>query len=280
MFDKLNKSKNPSYLFETNIIKKLQNKDYFIYIAHDPFPSNPRHFEENIAHFIFWHSRYNLGDKHYYKSPREFLEDLAVKLISKDQLDEIVEQKFSNVHYYFDEDTEKWYITDGVDMLYDEAFNLLDEAFDYLETEKDFYRNDEWSEQLSDEELMSIIKQNALIVPVYMYDHSGISLSMIPFSCRFDSGQVGWAYVIHKDIKKHYGEVNEKTLEDAKEALNFELNRYNDYINSDVYAINIYDNNNSDGYVIGDIYYEDVQQFLFSDEDDETLIQKIINYYL
>lgn len=31
--------------------------------------------------------------------------------------------------------------------------------------------------------------------PVYMYDHSGIALSTSPFSCQWDSGLIGWAYV-------------------------------------------------------------------------------------
>jgi hypothetical protein len=38
------------------------------------------------------------------------------------------------------------------------------------------------------------VTQNALVLPVYMYDHSGITLSTKPFSCTWDSGQVGIIY--------------------------------------------------------------------------------------
>jgi len=35
----------------------------------------------------------------------------------------------------------------------------------------------------------------AAILPVYMYDHSGQTVSTTPFSCRWDSFQIGWIYV-------------------------------------------------------------------------------------
>jgi len=45
------------------------------------------------------------------------------------------------------------------------------------------------------EELEKIIKSKndiAEILPVYMYDHSGISLSSSPFECKWDSGKIGF----------------------------------------------------------------------------------------
>lgn len=34
-----------------------------------------------------------------------------------------------------------------------------------------------------------------VMYPVYMYDHSGLALSLTPFSCPWDSGQVGFVFV-------------------------------------------------------------------------------------
>ena len=39
-----------------------------------------------------------------------------------------------------------------------------------------------------------------LIKPLYMYDHSGITISTSPFSCRFDSGHVGWIFISEKQL--------------------------------------------------------------------------------
>jgi hypothetical protein len=44
-----------------------------------------------------------------------------------------------------------------------------------------------------------------LYMPVYLYDHSGITVSTEPFSCPWDSGQIGWIYVSYERIEKEYG---------------------------------------------------------------------------
>jgi hypothetical protein len=43
------------------------------------------------------------------------------------------------------------------------------------------------------------------ILPVWIYQHGDVALAACndnPFSCRFDSGQVGWAYVTESSAKK------------------------------------------------------------------------------
>ncbi len=34
-----------------------------------------------------------------------------------------------------------------------------------------------------------------MVLPLYMYDHSGITIALTPFNCRWDSGQVGFVQV-------------------------------------------------------------------------------------
>jgi len=38
------------------------------------------------------------------------------------------------------------------------------------------------------------------ILPMYMYNHSGITISTTPFSCRWDSGQIGWVFISQNNI--------------------------------------------------------------------------------
>ena len=45
----------------------------------------------------------------------------------------------------------------------------------------------------------------AEIVPVYMMDHGGLALSDTPFSCPWDSGQVGLAFVTRDKAREHMG---------------------------------------------------------------------------
>jgi hypothetical protein len=65
-------------------------------------------------------------------------------------------------------------------------------------------------------------------LPVYMYEHSGISLSVNPFSCRFDSGIIGFAAT------------NERTNEnEAIELIKKELKMYSAYLNGEVWSYQI-----------------------------------------
>jgi hypothetical protein len=44
------------------------------------------------------------------------------------------------------------------------------------------------------ERIEGLHKGRTVVLPVYLYDHSGITISTSPFSCRWDSGQVGFIY--------------------------------------------------------------------------------------
>ena len=44
-----------------------------------------------------------------------------------------------------------------------------------------------------------------LAFPVYAYIHSGVALSINPFSCPWDSGQIGFAVISRADLEKEYG---------------------------------------------------------------------------
>jgi len=43
---------------------------------------------------------------------------------------------------------------------------------------------------------------DGVILPLYLYDHGGITMNTTGFSCRWDSGQVGWIYVTAERIRK------------------------------------------------------------------------------
>ena len=84
--------------------------------------------------------------------------------------------------------------------------------------------------------------RDAIILPVYMYDHSGVSLSTTPFSCRWDSGQVGFIVVDRDTVRKEYGV---KRITAEKKALveyylKGEVETYSQYLNGDVYGYEVY----------------------------------------
>ena len=44
----------------------------------------------------------------------------------------------------------------------------------------------------------------AVILPLYLYDHSGITMRTEPFHCPWDSGQIGWTFISKKKVRKEY----------------------------------------------------------------------------
>lgn len=83
-----------------------------------------------------------------------------------------------------------------------------------------------------------IIDMQYVILPLFLYDHSGITMNTSGFSCRWDSGQVGFIYV-HKDkAMKEYGlkTWNKAAREKVKKYLQAEVDVYDCYLRGDVFG--------------------------------------------
>lgn len=92
------------------------------------------------------------------------------------------------------------------------------------------------------ESLNEIIKRKDVVsLPIYLFDHSGITIATKPFSCRFDSGQVGYIYITKNEYIKEFGgkNINRKK---ALLILQSEVETYNQYIIGDVHGYEIIDN--------------------------------------
>lgn len=95
---------------------------------------------------------------------------------------------------------------------------------------------------LTQDDLQELVtSENVIALPVFMYDHSNISLSTSPFSCQFDSGQIGYIYVTKEKLIKE--QLADKTKEEIETYLKNEIEIYNKYLNSEVYSIEIVKNN-------------------------------------
>lgn len=78
-----------------------------------------------------------------------------------------------------------------------------------------------------------------VILPLYLYDHSGITMNTTGFSCRWDSGQVGFIYVTKDKIKEEYGEVSEEAIQKATQVLEGEVKTYDQYLTGDIYGFRL-----------------------------------------
>lgn len=75
-----------------------------------------------------------------------------------------------------------------------------------------------------------------LFLPLYFYDHSGIMMKTCPFSCPWDSGQVGYIYISKETAKKEFGKDWKKK---AEKQLTGEVAIYSQYLEGDVYGYTV-----------------------------------------
>jgi hypothetical protein len=80
-------------------------------------------------------------------------------------------------------------------------------------------------------------KEATVILPLYLYDHSGIAISTESFLGRaphaeWDSGQVGIVWCTNAMIREYFGisRVTPATLDKARALLKLEVKGYDDYL--------------------------------------------------
>jgi len=95
-----------------------------------------------------------------------------------------------------------------------------------------------WDEQLK---VISKNEDVCVILPLYLYDHSGITIKTTPFGCPYDSGQVGWIFVSKEKVRNEYNvkRINKKLKERITEYLIGEVKTYDQYLTGDIYGYEI-----------------------------------------
>lgn len=97
--------------------------------------------------------------------------------------------------------------------------------------------------------IKEIVSGGGAALPLYVYEHSGITMNTSGFSCEWDSGQVGYICISAEKIKEHFivKRISKKTRDLAIELLNSEVTEYDQYLTGDVWNFSI---ENNDGEII------------------------------
>lgn len=80
-----------------------------------------------------------------------------------------------------------------------------------------------------------------MILPVYLYDHSGITISTSSFGCQWDSGQVGWIFIEEKNWISMMGEDMDRSDERLERIIDNDIDTYDKYLRGEVYRYEIYE---------------------------------------
>ena len=83
--------------------------------------------------------------------------------------------------------------------------------------------------------------QNIVKLPVFFYDHSGLTISTTPFSCPWDSGQIGWIFQTRAKILKEFKRqrLSITLREQVNAILAAEVAEYDCYLRGDVWTATI-----------------------------------------
>lgn len=101
---------------------------------------------------------------------------------------------------------------------------------------------------LEPHEWLKTVPKGSVILPLYLYDHSGITMSTGPFSCPWDSGQVGWIVATPAAIRKSFmvKRITKKIREKVEAALRAEVATYDLYLTGQCWGYVITDNEGED----------------------------------
>lgn len=83
----------------------------------------------------------------------------------------------------------------------------------------------------------------AVILPLYLYDHSGITISTGTFGDKWDSGQIGYIYITleHARIEHNWKAIIKERRAKLIQWLKGEVDSYDNYLTGEVYGFEIID---------------------------------------
>ena len=124
-------------------------------------------------------------------------------------------------------------------------------------------------------------KEICLSLPLYLYDHSGITMSTSPFGCRFDSMCVGWTVVSKEQVRKEFGvkRINKKLIEKVTNILEGEVKTYDQYLTGDIYGYKIFKVTECE---LGHEHKEELDSCwgFYGEEECMTEGEGIVEYYI
>lgn len=141
----------------------------------------------------------------------------------------------------------------GTMICFHRSYNLGDQNF--FETPQDLTK---WSK-----------RRDVISLPLFLYDHSGITMNTTGFHCPWDSGQVGWIYVERKKVREEFKKkrISKKLRSKIVEILRAEVGIYDSYIRGNVFGYEIEDKDGDDidscwGYFSYDHMIEDAKNVI------------------
>jgi len=87
-------------------------------------------------------------------------------------------------------------------------------------------------------EFYAELPKGSLVLPLYLFDHSGITMRCESFSDPWDSGQVGYIYVTPDKIREEYSckRITKKIREKVESVVRCEVKTYDNFLTNNVWG--------------------------------------------
>lgn len=222
------------------------NGTYTLFLCEDNDPPNPRKDYEPFGRMICWHSRYNIGDNHEYAEPIDFLRDMVMTFF-KDTPGNVFDYVKQGLSQYarleYDNQNCQWHLKEpslfgGETHWY--TTNVYNEFMQNSRISDDAFYDIVHALGIKDLMVLLTHIKGFILLPLYLYDHSGITISTSPFNCPWDSGQVGWIYCTPKRLQEEFGDITETNMKQANRLIEEEIKAYDAYLRGECYGYCLY----------------------------------------
>lgn len=230
------------------VIIRTKSQQYVVVKENDDIDTlNPRtDWDGNLGHMVCFHSRYSLGDEHEFENNEDFLQELVRKLIPAKRLVSKLRRKQLNCQLKYQRKS-KMYELVVLARINNPMGSQIFESVEYTFEKSDITADNEYFtdaiiECLSTNAMMQLLQQSSDVVmlPLYLMDHSGLSMSTSDFGDRWDSGQVGWIYALKDEAENLWGTVGKDWKTRAKEEMEGEVITYDQMLRGEVYGATVY----------------------------------------
>lgn len=220
-------------------------KTYAVEFVTDDYPEDPRLWS-NVGRMICDWNRYDLGDR-----KDGSVEDELLRLVRDTcSEEEVIEaalgenSKLETIRLIKDDDPEAEE-DDYVLQAWCEwrtVFNRGPARWEDLCHIKKDYAYDEILDAVQTKHCLQLLENDVEILPLSVYEHSGITMYVGAPCDRFDSGYAGFIYITKREAFKNFGGITEENWrERADECMRSEVEVYDHYLTGEVLGYNIYE---------------------------------------
>lgn len=256
------KVKGNTYEGDKFLVKEC-GKEMLLKVVKDSYPDNPRTWDREChdEHMFCWNNGYSLGDEHSYQEPRDFLQEMVRRHISREKVLRMIRKKKTNLELRYDRSSKQYSLM--VLMYWRCPLGNSDPGF-YCEgqySKADL--NTDWFfeevlENLANSCMIDLLNgaEDFAMLPIYLFDHSGLAISTTDFICPFDCGQVGYVWteksiIMNREMYRTKNgrrvKITEANWKKAAETIMTEsVAFYDTYLEGNVYGFELYNVSDDD----------------------------------